>query len=314
MAIFPQEMRKWKTCSDCFISVSFKFGGSSGMINHKEKLSILLIMIMMLTSLTAAKSVKKSLEISLREKMIQDLSGSGLLLVYYVDINNSSSDPIHLLSYDYRFMVSNKEYLRVKTNLENPIRIKAKGTTLISLPLKITYELLFQVIPELETEDKAVCYISGNLLFSYERKKGEGIPFTFSGEFPIFREPMVEFLALRVNDLTIGGADLLFQVKFKNYNGFELLVDKLSYNLYLEENLIREGMIAGDKSIAKKGEKIFSLSLLINFYEVGKQVHDVLQRHSSLCRFYGEVEVTTIWGRIKIPFEKRENITISKAH
>lgn len=281
---------------------------------YKSKNSyIFLVLLIILASLASAQPIKKSIAISLRERQIQDLSGSGLLLAYYIDIKNSSSKPVYLTGYDYRFLVNSQEYLRLETDLENPIRIDANGDTLISLPLKITYDLLFKAIPGMEAEDKAVCYLSGNFVFSYSSKKGDKVPFTFSGEFPIFREPEVEFLSLEVKDLTIGGADLLFSVKFKNNNGFELLVDKLSYSLYLGENILSQGLIEGDKSITKKGEKVFSLSLLLNFFEVGKEVYNILQLTSSLCRFSGEAEITTVWGRIKIPFEIREEISITKA-
>jgi len=278
----------------------------------RKKICLLLVFLSVFFTLAAAKSIKKSLNISLKEKRVQDLDFTGLSLVFYLNITNSSSKPMYLSSYDYRLVVNGKEYLRLKTALENNIKIDAKENTLISLPMKITYDLLFQAVKGIEKEDKALCYIAGGLTFSERRKKTERLPFVFSGEFPILKKPEIEFLALQVKDLTIGGADLIFKIKLKNRNGFELLVDRLIYKLSLENKAVGQGQIWDDKNIEKKGEKVFSLPFLINFFEVGKEVFNILHQPSALCQFFGEADVTTSWGRIKILFDKREKITISK--
>lgn len=279
----------------------------------KKKIGVPLVLFGIFTSLAAAKSIKDSLSISLEEKRVQDLNFSGLSLVFYLNIANSSSKPFYISSYDYRLVTNGREYLSLKTVLENKIEIDAKSSSLISLPLKITYDLLFQNVKGIEEEDKAFCYLAGGLTFSGKGKKEERLPFAFSAEFPILKKPEIEFIALQVKDLTIGGADLIFKVRFTNKNSFELLVDKISYNLSLGGKPIGKGQIWGDKNIEKKGGKVFSLPLLLNFFEVGKEVYNILHQPSSICQLSGDIEVTTIWGRIIIPFEKREKIPISKA-
>ena len=154
--------------------------------------------------------------------------------------------------------------------------------------------------------------MAGELKFSDGRREKGKIPFAFSGEFPIFKKPEIEFVSLHVNDMTIGGADLSFEVQFENKNGFELLVDSISYNLQLGEKPIGEGKISGDKSIKGRSAKIFSLPLLLNFSEVGKDVHSLLLQSSALCRFSGQMRVRTVWGSLNIPFDKRERISITR--
>ena len=71
-------------------------------------------------------------------------------------------------------------------------------------------------------------------------------------------------------------------------------------------------MISGDKNIESQGESVFSIPLLLNFFEVGKDVYNLLHQASALCRFSGEIEVRTAWGRIKIPFDRSDKVTISR--
>ncbi len=258
-------------------------------------------------------SLREDLSISLKEKRIKDLGISGLSLIFYVNISNSSSSPYFISSYDYRVIVNQKEYFRLSTSLEEYIHIEPKGNTLLSFPVKITYAHLFRAVEGIEKEDKVQCYLTGAMTFSDGRREKGRLPIAFSGEFPIFKKPEIEFLSLQVKEMTIGGADISFKVSFKNSNAFELLVDKIRYGFHLGEKPAGEGIISGDKNI-KGGEiRVFSIPFLMNFFEVGKELYIQLRLPSCPCRFFGEIEVSTAWGCIKIPFDKTDKFTISRS-
>jgi LEA14-like dessication related protein len=263
-------------------------------------------------SLAFPKSLEKDLSISLNAKRIRDFSLSGLSLVFYVNISNSSSSSYYLSKYDYRFMVNQQEYLRLQTSLSEQIKIGAKGDTLISLPVKITYAHLFEVVKEVEKFNKAQCYLLGGMTFSDGRREKGRLPFAFSGEFPIFKPPEADIVSLQVRAMTIGGADLAFKVSFKNSNAFELMVDRISYRLSLGGKQIGDGEISGDKNIKSLDAKVFSLPLLVEFFDVGKDVYNGLHQPSAICRVTGELVIQTVWGRLDIPFDKRKEIAVSR--
>ncbi|MEE9389672.1 MAG: LEA type 2 family protein [Candidatus Aminicenantaceae bacterium] len=278
----------------------------------KKRISLWLALLMTFVSLAFPKSLEKDLSISLKAKRIRDFTVSGLSLVFYVNISNSSSSSYYLSKYDYRFVVNQQEYLRLQTSLSEQIEIGAKGNTLISLPVKITYAHLFEVVKEAEKFNKAQCYLTGGMTFSDGRREKGRLPVAFSGEFPIFKPPEADIVSLEVHAMTIGGADLTFEVSFKNSNVFELLVDRISYRLSLGEKPIGGGEIGGDKNIESLDAKVFSLPLLIEFYDVGKDVYNILHQPSALCRVKGEMVIRTIWGRLEIPFDKSKKIAVSR--
>lgn len=279
----------------------------------RKKIFISLTLLTVFAPFSLTNSIEKNLEISLKEKRVEDLDFSGLSLIFYLEITNSSSKPFYISSYDYRLVVNEEEYLSLQRAFEKNIEVDAQQTTLISLPLRITYDHLFKVIKGIKEEDKAICYLTGGLTFLIGRKKEERLPFVFSGEFPVLKKPAIEFLDLEIKDLTIGGADLMFKVKFKNRNSFELLVERLRYSLSLGDKPVGKGQVWDDKNIQKKGEKVFLLPLLINFFEVGKEVYEILHQSNIICHLSGMAEVSTVWGMIKIPFEKRGKIHITKS-
>lgn len=280
---------------------------------EKYRKTISSIAFFFLLSTAMAGIQEKDLSFFLKEKRIQQVTSTGLILAFYMNITNSSSKSQYLARYDYRFLVNQKEYLRLETTLPEPIEIKPGESATISLPVKITYSLLFQAIPQVEKEDKANCHLFSSLIFWDERKKEKREPLALSGEFPIFRNPEVEFLPLKIIDLTIGGAEAVFEAKFKNMNNFDLIVSRIRFRLEMGGKLIAEGELGGDKNIGQRGEKILPLPLLLDFFEIGNDIYLLLQQPAVPCRFRGEMEILSAWGELLISFDKSESLPISRS-
>jgi LEA14-like dessication related protein len=245
---------------------------------------------------------RKDIAVVLKDKRIRDMSSRGLTLAFHTSIRNSSAAPIFLARYAYRVTINQKEYLRLPVVLDEPIAVGAGEEVVVALPLKVTYELLFQAVGPIE--EKAVCDAVGDLVFRDAKGKEEKIPFAFSGEFPIFKDPDVLFLPLRVNDLTVGGADVVFDVKFTNPNGWDLIVDAIPYDLRFGDTSVLKGEIPGDKNVPARGEKVLSLPFLLDFFETGKELYDLLANPPAPCRFSGEIAIESVWGRLTIAFDK----------
>ncbi len=279
------------------------------MPNLPQKIISLLILLLASAGGGVSAASKKDLAITLKEQRVEELTSSGLVLAFHLSIADSSAAPYFLTGYSYRVLINQREYLNLPVVLDRPLEIQARGETLISLPIKITYALLFEAIPGVE--EKAVCDLTGEMVFADSRKREEKIPFAANGSFPIFKDPEVELLPLKVRDLTIGGSDLSIEVRFKNPNSFDLIVDKISYNLVLAGQKIAVGSFGGNKNIDAKGDKVFSLPLLLDFSELGKEVYDAFQNPAVPGHFSGEMEVSTIWGKLQIPFDKSGDIPVS---
>jgi LEA14-like dessication related protein len=255
-------------------------------------------------------AAKDDVVLALKDKVIRNLSSSGLTLAFHVGLTNPSSVPRELVRYRYRVTINQKEFLNMTVPLDEPLPVPPNGETLIALPVKISYDLLRAAVGPVE--GKALCDIVGDMFFQNDRKKEQRAPFAFSGEFPIFLDPEIEILPLKVNDLTVGGADVVFRPRFKNPNGYELLVDKISFALFFGGREVLSGPIPGDKSLPRAGEKTFSLPFLLDFFEIGETMREDFQKDEIPCRFAGEIEVISVWGRLLIRFEKAQGLRFDK--
>jgi len=253
---------------------------------------------------------RKDLAVGLKEKRIRDLSSRGLTLAFHVGIRNLSPTPCRLVRYDNRVTVNQKEFLRMPVALGEPIPVGGGEEITIALPVKFSYDLLFAAVGPIE--EKAACDATGEFVFADAKGKEEKVPFAFSGEFPIFKDPEIELLPLRVNDLTVGGGDVVFEARVTNANGYDLIVDAFAFKLSFGTRIVLEGEIPGDKSVPGRGDRIFSLPFLLDFFDAGKEVYDLFQKPPVPCRFEGRILIDSIWGMLPVDFDRAGPLALAE--
>jgi LEA14-like dessication related protein len=257
-----------------------------------------------------AAASKDDIALTLKDKVIKDLSSAGLVLSFRITVANPASAPRQLVRYRYRVRIDQKEYINTTIALSEPLGVPAKGETLIALPVKITYELLRQAVGPIEGQ--ALCDVVGDMFFLTERGRELKAPFAFSGEFPIFKDPEVDLLPLDVLDLTVGGADVICHPRFKNPNGYELIVRSIDYELSFSGRPVLSGSIPGDKSLPQNGEKAFALPFLVDFFEAGDDVRAGFAKGEFPCRFAGVIRIASVWGPLVIRFDKTQPLRLIK--
>jgi hypothetical protein len=248
--------------------------------------------------------------LTLKEKVIRDLSSAGLTLAFHISASNRASEDLALVRYRYRVVVNMKEFLNMTVSLDQPLTVPAGKELLIALPVRVSYGLLVDAVGPVG--DQASCDITGDMFFADSRRREERVGFAYPGEFPIFKEPAIDLLPLQVNDLTVGGADVVFQSRFRNLNHYELVVGRISFRLLFGGKEVLAGEIIGDKSLPAMGERAFALPFILDFFEAGRDLRDLFQKPEIPGRFSGEMEIQSAWGKLIIPFDKSQSLAVAK--
>jgi hypothetical protein len=280
-------------------------------MNKKQRfLLVLACSLLSLAVIPGSAPAKKDIVISLERKEIRQMDASGLVLIFYLQIANYERSSYSLVEYDYRVVVQDTDYFALRTALEEPIPVAGEATTRISLPLKITYPDLLERVPAAAEGPKALCYVTGTMIFADSRGRQEKIPFAFSGEFPVFHELEVEIRPLEVKTLTIGGTEFTIVFTCRNKNSFEMVLGKLAYRFNLEGRTVAEGVVAAGKRIASLDEITLSLPHMLEFFEVGREVFDTLQKPSAAGELGINTRAESIWGDIEVDSVTKGDIKI----
>ena len=282
-------------------------------MDTKKRLLAILACCLLAAVIIPGASPAKKIAISLDRKEIRQMDAAGLVLVFYLQIANSERTAYTLIEYDYRVVVQDRDYFALRTALEEPIAVPAEAATRISMPLKITYPDLLERIPAAASGPKSLCYVIGEMVFADSRGRQEKVPFAFSGEFPIFRQIEAEIRPLEVKTLTIGGADFTVAFVLRNMNSFEMILGRLTYRLDLEGRTVAQGTIAPGKRIESQGEISLSLPHMLEFFEVGRDVFDIMQKPSSSGELIIKARADSIWGEIEVSPVQKGDIPIIRA-
>jgi LEA14-like dessication related protein len=229
-----------------------------------------------------------------------------------VSISNISSKTYYLSGYNYRFVVADSEFFRLQIPLDPGIKIVSDEETLISLPVKITYDLLFEETGRMITEDSLKCFLMGSFHFSDGTREKGRIPVAFSGEFPIFKELETDALPVMVNDLTIGGADLLFRMAFRNKNEKDLTIVNMRYEIRVAGRELSQGVIQDSILVSGKQEETLEIPVLVSFFDVGKDLYRYLKQDSAPVHILINLEIVTPWNRFSLPLELNKELPLEK--
>jgi hypothetical protein len=75
---------------------------------------------------------------------------------------------------------------------------------------------------------------------------------------------------------------------------------------------VLSGEIPGDKSLPGGVLKVFSVPFLIDFFEAGEAMRTEFGKSELACRFEGEIEIVSAWGRLRIPFDTTRSLRLGE--
>ena len=272
----------------------------------------LCLIALLLGAASLASAARRNIILSLDRKEIRDMTSSGLVLAFAIEVTNASSTTYALTEYDYRVVVEGTDYFAWRTALDAPIPVEKGGKTRIALPLQIAYADLFKAVPGLEGKPKLGCYVMGLMIFTDARKHQEKVPFAFSGEFPVFKDIEVLVQPIQVKVLTIGGTEFVCAFSCRNPNDFEIILGPLGYRLELDGKTAIAGTLPGENKLQPGGEMSFSLPVMLDFFEVGKEFYDILDKPAAAGRLTLQATADSSWGPIKLSLTHDERVNLAK--
>ena len=285
-------------------------------MNNKKKTKLLwltsvaILSLLLMSVKLPVSAAARNLTISLQDKKISELKPEGLTLSFYPAIKNNSDRNYVLASYSYRVLINSQNFFEQQVSPAEQVTIPARQVISLNFPVKISYQYLTAVLPE--GGKQASCLVTGEMYFRSEKNKMEKVPFTFSMDFPIFEFPEIIFLPLAVKDLTLGGAEFTFSFQLKNPNPYDLLIKALQVKLHLGHRPIYEGSLPGDKALEPGGIKTFHLPLMLDFFEMGRELRDNLERDLVPFVLKADIGADSAWGWLAFSLEKSDSVKKEK--
>ncbi len=277
-----------------------------------QKTNPLLILGLLIFFFNFNSAVKKDLEVSLEGKKIDALSGAGLTINFLFRVANSSSQTYQLIKTSQRTLINQQEFFRLENSLERPIEVPPQSSTLINLPVKITYAYLFQTLPSLKGIERFTCNLVGWLTLVDQKRREQKISFVATADFPLFREWPLTFEPLEVKNFSLGGADLLLAFSLTNNNSFTWILRSLEGYLELAGKKVGSLSQTFQDSLFPGESKRVVIPLLLDFFELGSDLHSFLEAPDIEASISGMMEIESEWGKFRLPLSVKQKVQINR--
>jgi len=235
---------------------------------------------------------------------LSGLSLDAVDLLFDLKIENPNRVGVKLAGLDYDLFLDGNSF--VKGNQDKGIEIPSAGAETIQLPVSLRFSDIYKTFENLKDQGASNYQIKCGFSFDVPVLGVVRVPVSKSGEFPLIKLPKLSLDSLKLDRLTLTGADLKLGLKLNNPNVFSMVLGGLNYQFKLNKQDIISGLSNNSTQIKGKGDSMIEIPISLDFFKVGKSVYQILNGNKNLdYGLDGKLDLTTslpLLGQVSLPF------------
>jgi LEA14-like dessication related protein len=127
-----------------------------------------------------------------------------------------------------------------------------------------------------------------------------------------FQRPRLVFVSWMAQDIDFEGATIVLTYRVENTNSIGVSVAGARYQLEVEARRILSGSLPGGLEIPARGSAPLVVTVRFLWTSLPTLFGLITTRDSLKCRVSGSVDVNTPIGRIEIPFEHTDRVSVPR--
>ncbi|MFP8488921.1 LEA type 2 family protein [Gracilimonas sp. Q87] len=244
--------------------------------------------------------------LSVVDMNITGLTLQDIELTADVKIDNPNNVKMDLSSYSYALDINEKNF--VTGNEQRGMTINAKKSSVIQVPVTLTFSELLQTFQSMRDQDESDYSFAAEFGFDLPVLGTVTVPVEYAGKIPVVKQPSISLSNFSIQNLSLSGADLLVELNVQNPNAFRLIVDELNFDLEVNGLRSFSGNISDQILIDRKSTQTVKLPFNISFLNAGMAAYHLLNSDEEL-----EYKLTgsTLIGS-DLPYFKRSTFNFDK--
>lgn len=221
-------------------------------------------------------------KIAFRQMQLTNLTPERADVKMRMIIDNPAPIGFKIDSLFYVVFIADQEVAR--TTYPDTLRLKAKDSTELTLPLTLYYDKLKDVTDRLanQGQDSVLYRINATIFSTTKLIPKDKFNLKVEKKLPLITVPDVKITNIKVNDLKLKGATMQVEAAVRNRNVFPISFKDLAYSVQIEDNEAVEGNKPGIVKIPANGSASFTIPVQLTFKEMGKTVLDVIRKGKDL--------------------------------
>lgn len=244
-------------------------------------------------------------EVSMGGVRIVDMSLAGAQLAFDLDIRNPNPVGLSLRGLSYRLAIQDKPLF--DGNQSNTLRIGANGTSRVTLPFTLRYEDVLGSLAALRSSQELRYRISGEADFGLI-----ALPYAKAGSFSLPKLPDVSVQSLRVNRITLSGAELALGLKVSNANAFPVRLNGIRYELKLADASLIRGESARPLSVGARNSDTLLLAVAVDYARLGSVAQQLRSARSLPIELRSQVRLPGSKGDAVVPYHWKGTVPLAR--
>ncbi|MDR0320989.1 MAG: LEA type 2 family protein [Treponema sp.] len=241
--------------------------------------------------------------ISLHSTELASITINGVQLLCKVKIENPNAFNIPFPETDWELFLNANSF--IKGTVRNNERLRARGTTLVEVPVSFNYTDVFNTFASLIGSNQTGYKVALGVKFAIPVLGDKVWRFEHEGSIPFPQLPRITSPSMSIGNRNTSGVEILITVNFENPNPFDFPSPKITYNYMLNRNSFIRGIVENEGPLAASATTPVVFRLMVNYA-------DLLRNFASLMTASQVSSQLTLSCDFGIPFLNRQlNVDLS---
>ena len=223
------------------------------------------------------KQVVKPPQVSVVNFNYTGISESRADFVINLKVKNANPVGISFSGMSYRIDLAGKQLASGRN--DNGVKIVANGESPVAVPVEVAYQDLLAIYDAAQGQDQIPYKLSGQADIMTPIGNVP-VPFSVSGTLPVIRPPKISEVSLKINKLSLAGAQMSLHLKILNPNAFKLDISAATFSLYMQGSNFGSGSLSPASIPAKSGGTI-TAPISLNFAGMAGAAYALLNKGSA---------------------------------
>jgi LEA14-like dessication related protein len=228
------------------------------------------VIVLAFTVCQSLRSVLKEPALSLDSVSMTGIDFNGVDLLCKINVDNPNAFDIPFPKIDWECFINDNSF--IAGTIKNDSYIKSRASTIVEVPVSMTYAGMFNSIASLANSNKAGYTIKFGVTFAIPVLGDKTWNFEHKGALPLPRIPSVSFTGISVKNLSLSRLEFEAGLEIENNNSFALNINELVCNLSVNNTRWFSGSIPGTPVIQAEGKAVIPIAVSIDALSLVKDL------------------------------------------
>ena len=217
-------------------------------------------------------------ELKLGQMQVTNLTAEKADMKMNMLIDNPAPVGLSVDSLFYTVSIEGNEIAR--TTYPDSLRLEARDSTTVELPLTLYHDKLADVLKSLEQQgrDSALYTINATIFTDMALIPKDKLNMKVEKRLPLIRIPEIHVTDIKMKDVGFKGATMVVETSIKNDNVFPIRFSDMNYRVQVDNNGWMEGSKPGTVNIPAKGATTMTIPMDVKLKEMGKNALDLIRK------------------------------------